>query len=159
LPSITRKTDKGLPQYHDGVESDVFILSGAEDLVPVLVQTADGEWERERLPARTVNGAAYRVDRYRPRVEGSFARIERWTNATDTADVFWRSISKDNITTWYGRTTESRVANPVDQGQIFSWLICQSLDDKGNVVVYDYKPEDSARIFEDVSGNVLSKVH
>src|SRR2546423_13827634 len=32
LPSITRKTDKGLPTYRDGEESDVFILSGAEDL-------------------------------------------------------------------------------------------------------------------------------
>src|SRR5437660_7923224 len=37
LPSITRKTDKGLPQYADAIESDVFILSGAEDLVPVLM--------------------------------------------------------------------------------------------------------------------------
>src|SRR2546430_11773246 len=32
LPSITRKTDKGLPQYVDAEESDTFILSGAEDL-------------------------------------------------------------------------------------------------------------------------------
>src|SRR5437773_352319 len=31
LPSITRKTDKGLPQYLDTADSDVFILSGAED--------------------------------------------------------------------------------------------------------------------------------
>ena len=34
LPEVTRKTDKGLPQYFDGEESDVF-LSAAEDLVPV----------------------------------------------------------------------------------------------------------------------------
>src|SRR5262249_54362147 len=32
LPAITRKTDKGLPQYRDDLESDVFLLSGAEDL-------------------------------------------------------------------------------------------------------------------------------
>jgi hypothetical protein len=32
LPAITRKTDKGLPKYQDAEESDVFILSGAEDL-------------------------------------------------------------------------------------------------------------------------------
>jgi len=37
LPSITRKTDKGLPKYQDADNSDEFILSGAEDLVPVLV--------------------------------------------------------------------------------------------------------------------------
>src|SRR5918996_1688914 len=35
IPAITRKTDKGLPRYLDADESDVFILSGAEDLVPV----------------------------------------------------------------------------------------------------------------------------
>ncbi len=28
LPAITRKTDKGLPRYWDGEESDVFILWG-----------------------------------------------------------------------------------------------------------------------------------
>jgi hypothetical protein len=36
IPSIARKTDKGLPKYQDAGESDVFILSGAEDLVPVV---------------------------------------------------------------------------------------------------------------------------
>ena len=33
LPSITRKTDRGFPPYREAEESDVFILSGAEDLV------------------------------------------------------------------------------------------------------------------------------
>src|SRR5947208_8104509 len=44
IPSITRKTDKGLPQYRDFEESDVFILSAAEDLVPVYRQDADRSW-------------------------------------------------------------------------------------------------------------------
>ena len=42
LPSITRKTDKGIPQYRDVEESDVFILSGAEDLMRVLEETEEG---------------------------------------------------------------------------------------------------------------------
>lgn len=159
LPSITRKTDKGLPQYLDAVDSDVFILSGAEDLVPVLAQDANGKWVREDLPPRTIDGNAYRIRRYRPRIEGLFARIERWTNTTDATDVFWRSISKDNITTWYGRSAESRIADPADPSRIFSWLICQSHDDKGNVIVYGYKAEDSAKVFEDSAGNYLPKAH
>src|SRR5215813_13413048 len=53
LPAITRKTDKGLPQYADAQESDIFILSGAEDLMPVLVQS-QGQWVRKVLPLRTV---------------------------------------------------------------------------------------------------------
>src|ERR1039458_2492445 len=36
IPGVTRKTDKGLPLYDDGQESDVFILSEAEDLMPAL---------------------------------------------------------------------------------------------------------------------------
>ena len=159
LPSITRKTDKGLPRYNDAEESDVFILSGAEDLVPVLVRNVSGEWEREILPLRTVNGLVYRICRYRPRIEGLFARIERWSNTGDATDVFWRSISSDNVTTWYGRTLESRIYDPADHSSMFSWMISESHDDKGNVIVYDYKPEDSGRIFEDALGDTIVKSH
>jgi hypothetical protein len=154
LPSITRKTDKGLPTYQDADESDVFILSGAEDLVPVLMQSAATHWVREVVSPRTVNHATYTIQRYRPRIEGLFARIERWTNQADPQDSFWRSISKDNITTWYGKTTESRIAAPVDPAApaapttIFSWLICESYDDKGNVIAYQYKAENSDDVDE-----------
>jgi RHS repeat-associated protein len=159
LPAITRKTDKGLPQYRDAEDSDVFLASGGEDLVGLLVQNAQGEWERESPSARTVNGVTYRLRRYRPRIEGLFARIECWTSTSDPTDVFWRSISKDNVTAWYGRTPESRIFDPADPSRIFSWLICQSLDDKGNVIVYGYKGEDSAGIFQDTLGNALVKAH
>jgi RHS repeat-associated protein len=150
LPSITRKTDKGLPRYWDAEESDVFILSGAEDLVPVLKDGIVDETLRD----------GYRIRKYRPRIEGLFARIERWTKL-DSGEVHWRSISKDNITTLYGKTAESRIADPSDRARrdpppvplekgeastIFSWLICESYDDKGNAIRYDYKSEDSAGI-------------
>ena len=62
---------------------------------------------------------------------------------SNASDVFWRSISKDNITTWYGKTTESRIADPAEPFHIFSWLICESHDDKGNAIVYEYKEENS----------------
>lgn len=142
LPSITRRTNKGIPQYRDSEESDTFILSGAEDLVPILVPSGD-QWVRESLPPRTVYGIQYAVQRYRPRIEGLFARIERWINLTDPGDSFWRSISKENITTWYGKTADSRIADPSDATRIFSWLICETYDDKGNVILYNHKDEDS----------------
>ena len=88
---------------------------------------------------------SYSIQRYRPRIEGLFARIERWTNQNDATDSFWRSISKDNITTWYGKTAESRIADPADAAHVFSWLICESHDDKGNVIVYEYKAEELRR--------------
>src|SRR6266702_1221012 len=151
LPAITRKTDKGLPRYQDAqdaqdIDSDVFILSGAEDLVPVLKQDAPGTWTHEELPPRTVNGTTYRIRRYRPRIEGLFAHIERWTNTTRSDDVFWRSISKENITTWYGRSENSRIADPANSERIFSWLICESYNDKGNIITYHYKAEDAEHV-------------
>ena len=139
-PEITRKTDKGLPLYDDIGESDVFILSGAEDLVRILDKDGD-EW-RPQWFDRTVDGVEYRIHRYRPRVEGLFARIERWTNR-QTRDIHWRTISPDNVTTIYGRTPESRVSDPDNRTRCFSWLICESYDDTGNAILYEYKAENS----------------
>jgi RHS repeat-associated protein len=144
LPSITRKSDKGLPRYQEADESDVFILSGSEDLVPALVDNL-GQWVAE-TGVRVVQGASYRIQHYRPRVEGQFARIERWTNEAAPSDTFWRSITHDNITTFYGRTDESRISDPADPRRIFSWLICESDDDKGNAIIYEYAREDSANV-------------
>src|SRR6266542_763851 len=73
-PAVTRRTDRGLPQYLDQSESDVYILSGAEDLVPVL--QADGSRFEEQRDG-------YRITRYRPRIEGLFALIERWAHNTN----------------------------------------------------------------------------
>ena len=145
LPSISRKTDKGLPRYEDAGESDAFILSGAEDLVPLLVRSGDS-WLRQGAAARDLYGRQYAVSPYRPRVEGLFARIECWRNVADAQDTFWRSISKENVTTWYGVTPESRIADPMDESRIFSWLLCETHDDKGNVIAYRYKPEDSSGV-------------
>ncbi|WP_368969522.1 SpvB/TcaC N-terminal domain-containing protein, partial [Pseudomonas neuropathica] len=55
LPVVSRKTEKGLPQYGAAQEPDIFMLSGAEDLVPVLLRV-DNDWVREVLPPRTVYG-------------------------------------------------------------------------------------------------------
>ena len=141
IPTITRKTDKGLPQYRDAEESDVFILSGAEDLVPVL--RSDGT----RF-ADDATHPGYLIHRYRPRIEGLFARIERWTRRSD-GDIHWRSFSKDNVLSLYGKDANSRVADPEDPERklrIFSWLICETRDDKGNAVIYEYKSEDGKLI-------------
>lgn len=144
IPSITRKTDKGLPKYEDADESDEFILSGAEDLVPVLIYN-NGKWKREEPDNRTINGVSYSVRQYRPRTEGLFARIEQWTNKQN-GDIHWRSVSKDNITTIYGKEEQSRIYDPADPLHIFSWLIRESYDDKGNAIVYKYKQEDGSNV-------------
>jgi hypothetical protein len=141
LPSITRRTDKGIPQYRDSEEvgelSDIFLLSGAEDLVPCILREGNGAW---RFDEDVRDG--YRIKRYQPRIEGLFALIEQWVRLAD-GDIHWRSISRDNIVTLYGIDAASRIADPDCPAHIFNWLICGSRDDKGNAIVYDYAAEDA----------------
>lgn len=132
LPRIARRTAKGVPLYDD---SDVYVLGGAEDLVPVL----DGDLCRREPDLYS----DFSVCRYRPRVEAAFARIERWTHRR-TGDVHWRSISRENATTVYGRDRASRIVDPDDPSRVFAWLICESRDDRGNAMVFDYVSETAA---------------
>src|SRR5579883_631088 len=133
LPAITRKTDKGLPRYRDADESDVFLLSGAEDLVPVRKDDGTLFWEERD---------GHRIHRFAPRIEGGFLRIERWTEVA-TGDVHWRTLSPSNVTAIYGRSDESRVVDPDDGSRVFSWLVCETWDDKGNACIYEYARETS----------------
>jgi hypothetical protein len=139
LPSISRKTDKGLPRYRDADDGDTFLISGAEDLVPAL-QRVGNLWVED--PREVVEGPGiYFVRRYRPRLEGLFARIERWTHR-GSGDVHWRSIGKDNVTSLYGRSTDARLADPVDPRRVFQWFLQEMRDDKGNIIRFDYKREN-----------------
>lgn len=135
VPQITRKTDRGLPLYNDAAESDVFIVSGSEDLVPVSTDAG------RHADSQSVPG--YMIHRYRPRIEGAFARIERWTR--DDGDMHWRSISPDNVLTIYGQAPDARIVHPANPARVFSWLISETRDDRGNAIVYSYKPDGANR--------------
>ncbi|MFD0360698.1 SpvB/TcaC N-terminal domain-containing protein [Nocardia sp. GCM10030253] len=155
LSAITRKTDKGIPTYRDGGEvdpgtdsardgaADTFVLSGAEDLVPRLAER-DGQWLPVHSP-RVESGREFTVYEYCPRVEGLFARIERWVDA-GTGQSHWRSIDRENVTTTYGRDANSRIADPRNPATVFSWLICETYNDIGDIIRYEYKAEDAAGV-------------
>jgi hypothetical protein len=117
--------------------------------VPVYRQDDAGNWVRDsqgNLVTHEDEIDGYLVRRYCPRIEGLFARIERWTNVADSSDVHWRSISKDNILTLYGKDANSRISDPTAPHRIFSWLICETRDDKGNAIIYEYKSEDGFEV-------------
>jgi RHS repeat-associated protein len=151
VAAITRKTSKGLPRYLDGIDtdtssgadSDVFMLSGVEDLVPLMDRS--GTNASVRKAKRSWAGSTYWVRAYRPRVEAGFARIERWTDIS-SGDVHWRTISKDNVTSLFGydASAHSRIADPDNPAHVFSWLLDWSFDDRGNTIRYVYKSEDRA---------------
>jgi RHS repeat-associated protein len=125
VPEISRKTSKGVPRYHDlagdPAELDTFILSGAEDLVPV-ASPAPG------------------LTRFRPRTEGLFARIERLQG---NRDDFWRVSSKDGLVSLYGTpgaagNDPAVTADPAQRSKVFSWKLSQTSDPFGNRIEYQY---------------------
>jgi RHS repeat-associated protein len=118
VPGVSRKTSKGIPRYVN--ERDTFLLSGAEDLVPVA-------------------GAAGMTS-YRPRTEGFFARIEHYENA-DTNH--WEVRSKDGLLSVHGTPNRflndpAVIANPDNRSEIFNWKLTETRDPFRNRILYDY---------------------
>lgn len=131
--SIQRKTDKKLPEYKDAEESDVFMFTGVEDLVPVIINDGNGNWSKDEFDAATGD----KIKRYRPRIEGTFSRIERITPAGESF-FYWKVTSRSNVVTIYGRAASARISNPQDADQIFKWLPEFSYDDKANCFELEY---------------------
>jgi RHS repeat-associated protein len=135
VPGVSRKTSQGVPRYQDGATDpegcDTFLLSGAEDLVPV-------------------PGGPDGAIRYRPRTEGLFACIERHLDADND---YWQVRSKDGLVSLYG-TPASRgidpavIADPDKRRRVFAWKLTETRDPFGNRIVYEYErdcdqtPED-----------------
>ncbi|MCC5633839.1 hypothetical protein LC613_41210 [Nostoc sphaeroides CHAB 2801] len=128
IPNVARKTSKGIPKYDD---SDTFLLSNAEDLVPI-----DGG---------ATEKSGYKIVAYRPRIEGLFAKIEHWSNLT-TGDSYWRVVSKENIISIFGKTKDSQIFDPENTDRIFQWLLTETFDAKGNHIVYEYESENQDNI-------------
>jgi RHS repeat-associated protein len=119
VPGVMRKTSDGLPRYDE--QQDTFVLSGAEDLVPVDVQT--------------------NLTRYRPRTEGLFARI---AHHRDASQNYWKVESKDGLSSYYGTpvTTDRDPAALIDPdhvGHVFAWKLSRTVDVFGNRIDYLYE--------------------
>lgn len=132
IPGITRKTSKGIPIYHD--KKDVFILSGAEDLVPV-------KYEKE-----VSGGVTHEKTFYRSRTEGLFARIIR--HKKSNGEHYWEVKSKDGLISWYGTpgisvasasSATAVIANPDNRNSIYAWHLTKTEDTFGNVILYEYE--------------------
>ncbi|WYZ35516.1 hypothetical protein EsH8_X_000163 [Colletotrichum jinshuiense] len=149
--SIRRKTDKGIPRYFDNDESDVFLISGAEDLVPTSEWDAHSQqFGGRKVGTRCEGGRTFRVFTYQPRIEGSFNKILRLTDI-DTGEIHWEVKSPENTTTIFGDSENCRIFNPNKLSEVFEWLPSRTYDQKGNLIIFSYKAEDSAGVNGDVS--------
>ncbi len=125
VPGVARKISSRIPIFDDN--SDTFVLSGHEDLV-------------------AVPGAPTGAQRYRPRAEGLFARIDHYR---DLQNNYWDVRTKDGLRNTYGTPRPANagpdwidpavLADPRDLTHVFAWKLTQTIDPFGNRIEYAYE--------------------
>ncbi len=132
LPSVGRRNAPEVPRYGD-FDDDTFEV-GEDELVPAL--RVSGGWIDDRFTV-----GEYLIQRYRRRYESAHERVERWVHAP-TGQVHWRVVDRNNVTSLFGTSDESRVSDASDRTRIGRWLLAERFDDRGNIMRLSYKAED-----------------
>ena len=136
LPAITRKTDKGLPQYRRRRRIRRLPPLRRRGPGPGPSRLKDGSSTDDTVDGVTATASAATGRGSRACSRGSSAGP---ASPTRRRALALRSRGQRPDPLRHGRATPGSPTRP-DPGRIFTWLICETRDDKGNAVVYDYKP-------------------
>jgi hypothetical protein len=60
-------------------------------------------------------------------------------------DEHWRVVTKENVTSLYGRTDDARISDVDNAEHVFQWLLQETFDSKGNHVSYEYAQDDASQ--------------
>lgn len=135
LPTISRKTSKGVPKY---AADDVMQADGT-DLRPELTTRGKIKVTR-RTCGKGRQARKYTVVRYIPRLESSFDRYELWTPAD--GKPFWVVSRADGSQHCYGNSPGSCIYDPKDPTHIAVWLLVETRNAVGENIFYEYKADD-----------------
>ncbi|UXX40876.1 SpvB/TcaC N-terminal domain-containing protein [Wolbachia endosymbiont of Oryzaephilus surinamensis] len=134
VASIIRKTSKKIPTYDD---EDIFVLSGADDLVAI----------------NQTSNSKYDITYYQPRVEGLFAKIERLISKSDST-IHWQVTSKDGSIAIYGKNEQAQIYDTNNKQHIAEWLLEELSDVYGNKIFYHYRSSTEKQ----GSGRVIDRI-
>ncbi|MCU5775374.1 virulence protein [Erwiniaceae bacterium BAC15a-03b] len=140
LPSVRRRSDKGVPLYD---LSDEFI--GPDGEVLVAVQTSSGE--EKRSASSLLEGSEtlgkFIVRSFRARSESDFSRLEYWTPDGGTGVDFWVLYRPDGQVHLLGRNPQARIWDPQNHAHTAVWLLESSVSPGGEQIYYQYRGEDN----------------
>lgn len=131
---VTGRTG-GLPR-HDG--SDAYASSMGGTLVPM--RDAQGR-------ALLRQDGAFAVETYRPHLDQSLIRHERWTERA-TGRVHWRTRDTTDTLTLYGAADDgsSRLSDPADARRVYQFLPDWIIAPTGDAIRFHYTREDARGI-------------
>jgi hypothetical protein len=137
LAQISRRTHKGVPRYTD---LDEIVGHDGEVCRPEF--ESDGSIKsRQESQYNGVDIGLHEVVRYWPEVESDFTLREYWKPVADQTP-FWLIHGADGSLQVYGKTPSSRIADPDDPQRVSAWLICESLNSRGEHICYEYKADE-----------------
>ncbi|WP_223470261.1 MULTISPECIES: SpvB/TcaC N-terminal domain-containing protein [unclassified Pseudomonas] len=141
LPCVARRTNKGVPAY---AEDDEII--GPSGVVWLPERDANGVIRSTLIDRYNTLalGTTYTVTRHFPRVESGFDRIEHWSSNNDKPG-FWLVHGADGSLHLFGKNPQSRRADPQQASRVGEWLLEESLNTRGEHILYQYTGDTSAQ--------------
>ena len=130
VQSVDIETRWGVPRFDIEHESESYLLMGTK--------LGDRTYRTAELPGRAKD------KRFKPLVEGGFARIIRRGDLP--TNYTWEVTSKDGTTSYFGGIDGKIVDNAVIKdaaGNIVRWALYRTVDTHGNFVSYTYEHHDS----------------
>ena len=136
IPAIARKTDKGLPTYRDDGRAMIHPLRRRG------LGTGSGQ------PTRDIGRVRWTW------IFASSATVRASRGCSPASSDGPISIWGDTLALHLSATTSPpctvrrrKAASPTPTiPNVFTWLICESFDDKGNVIVYEYAAENADNV-------------
>lgn len=143
LPRIKCKANTSFAAQSE----NLFLLVGIGDLVPKLHQQISVDWllveitESIAIPSgKKAVAEACLIKEYRTGLNSHYLCVEHIISKSKGS--WWRTITREGITTWYGLTAAARITDIADDSHIYEWLPQLVTDGKGNVQHLVYKPEN-----------------
>lgn len=138
IAQISRRTSKGVPSYTD---DDEIIGHDGEVWMPERDDSGAQKWRLESA-YNGVDIGEHRVVRYYPRIETGYALRERWQSTASGSTPFWLVHERDGFLHIYGKTADSRRADPDDEQRVGAWLLCESMNAHGEHIWFEYRADD-----------------
>jgi RHS repeat-associated protein len=136
VPSIGIETRWGVPRFDANLESETYLLAGAQ-LSPVTHRAS-------LLPRMSGEKQFF------PRVEGGFQKITR--HGDDPKTYFWVVTQKDGTQSTYGGNDNTVLKD--NTGNIVQWMLRETRDLNDNFVRYEYETVQNLGL---VNGTVMGR--
>ena len=136
LEKTSLKMVSSIPKY-EGKET--YLLNGSELVRHIKKASEESGFTMQAYPLK---------------VQKDFSRIYHYIK-NDPSESYWELTIQENVTTIFGKTADTRISNPKSTSQICERLVQETIDSRGNKIIYAYKSQNN----DSISSSMGNKGH